>query len=92
MMRVLFPLGSMLGLAVVTGSLGACAQVTTPSTAAAAPIQLAQANPATVHCISIGGESIMHRSSRGEYATCRLRDGSEMEEWRLYRQSFPHLY
>lgn len=88
-MRVLYPLRSMLGLTMITGSLGACSNMASSPPAAQ---QLALANPATVHCISMGGESISHRTSSGEYSTCRLRDGSELEEWRFYRQSFPHLY
>lgn len=77
---------SLLGLTMLSGTLGACTH--SPEARQA----LALANPASVHCVRMGGESVLHQAASGQYSLCRFKDGTEIEEWRYYRQSFPHLY
>lgn len=87
-MRIVNGLRSMLGLTMVTGSLGGCAHTATP--ADAEPVSMA--NPAALYCERMGGQSIAYSSAKGQYATCRFVDGTEIEEWRYYRQHLPRLY
>ena len=44
------------------------------------------ANPASVYCEELGGTVIIERGFEGgEYGICVLPDGSECEEWALYK-------
>lgn len=45
------------------------------------------ANPASVHCISKGGKLISKKDKKGNaFNLCQLPDGSQVEEWELYRR------
>jgi putative hemolysin len=51
---------------------------------AAKPVGIA--NPASVHCMDLGGRlEIRHQPDGGEYGVCIFDDGSECEEWALFR-------
>ncbi|ORX37418.1 hypothetical protein BD324DRAFT_579295 [Kockovaella imperatae] len=44
------------------------------------------ANPASVYCIEIGGTLEIRKDGEGnEVGYCKLPDGSEVEEWELFR-------
>jgi len=43
------------------------------------------ANPASVNCIDMGGTLRMEHNDNGEYGVCVLPDGTECEEWALFR-------
>lgn len=48
------------------------------------------ANPASVYCISQSGRlDIRKTADGGEYGICRLPDGTEIDEWTLYRRDHP---
>lgn len=48
------------------------------------------ANPASVYCVSKGGKSVIARHDNGgEYAICHLPDGTQIEEWELFRRDHP---
>ena len=49
------------------------------------PPVLDGANPASVHCGSLGGETVLDAAMTG---FCRLPSGELVEEWELYRASF----
>jgi len=78
-------------LSAATAALIGCgaAPATRPdATAAAAPDKKAVGlpNPASVHCIDLGGKLIpQHDANGGGYALCALPDGSRCEEWALFR-------
>ena len=70
--------------------IGCGATPATPPDAASAPEPGKKAvglpNPASVHCIELGGTLIPQRDANGgEYALCALPDGSRCEEWALFR-------
>lgn len=44
------------------------------------------ANPASVYCKEKGGTLVIKNSEKGQIGICHLPDGSEIEEWELYRR------
>jgi len=44
------------------------------------------ANPASVYCKEKGGTLVIKNSEKGQIGICQLPDGSEIEEWELYRR------
>ena len=69
-----------------TLALTACAQPS-PEPAAAPTVSLA--NPASVHCMKIGGKLRIEKTPQGERGICVLPNGTEMEEWTLFRRDHP---
>lgn len=51
------------------------------------PVNLA--NPASVYCEKLGGQSRIERRPGGEIGICMLPGGEEIEEWKLYRRDHP---
>jgi len=47
------------------------------------------ANPASVHCYKVGGTLRIESAPEGQYGICVLPDGSEIEEWTLFRRDNP---
>lgn len=48
------------------------------------------ANPASEHCLSQGGDLVIKtKKDGGEYGVCRLKDGTECEEWAFFRGQCP---
>ncbi|MCU0664769.1 MAG: DUF333 domain-containing protein [Myxococcota bacterium] len=43
------------------------------------------ANPASTHCLKIGGRLEIHESPKGQSGVCVFSDGSRCEEWSLMR-------
>ena len=60
---------------------------TNQKTQPAAPAQQAGiANPASVHCVEVGGTlEIVTESGGGQAGYCHMKDGSVCEEWTLFR-------
>ena len=50
---------------------------------------LGLANPASVYCTKVGGTLRIETSSEGQYGMCVLPDGTEIEEWALFRRDNP---
>lgn len=50
---------------------------------------LGMANPASVYCGKLGGKLRIEKTTAGEQGICMLPDGSEMEEWALFRRDHP---
>jgi putative hemolysin len=46
-------------------------------------------NPAAVYCIKIGGKLRIEKSPQGDLGICMLPDGTEIEEWELFRRDHP---
>lgn len=74
--------------------LAACA--TLGPTACGAPTarekagHVGMANPASVYCASLGGRlAIRKAADGGEQGICHLPDGTDVEEWALYRRDHP---
>lgn len=63
-------------------ALGACAPGRTEAPSART---VGMANPASVHCGTLGGASEIREGPGGQYGMCRLPDGRVCEEWALYR-------
>lgn len=86
-------------LAVVAALASGCAEAQPPATtapastapAAAAPKPAARlANPASEHCVSVGGESrIESRPDGGQFGVCYFDDNRQCEEWALLRGHCP---
>jgi len=47
--------------------------------------KVSRGNPASIHCIARGGESVLRDTSDGVVGYCVFSDGIECEEWSLYR-------
>ena len=50
---------------------------------------LGMANPASVYCVKIGGKLRIEKTPQGELGICVLPNGTEMEEWTLFRRDHP---
>lgn len=49
--------------------------------------RLGMANPASEYCVKKGGKvEIKKNSEGGEYGICHLADGTQIEEWELFRR------
>lgn len=44
------------------------------------------ANPASVYCETKGGKITIKNTEQGQIGICTLPDGTEIEEWELYRR------
>lgn len=70
-------------LAAAAAALTGCAQQEST------PPQAGMANPASVYCVKIGGTLRIEKGPNGESGICVLPDGSEIEEWALFRRDAP---
>lgn len=64
------------------------ASTQTPAAADTKPLEprVGMANPASVHCASLGGKlEIRTDKDGGQYGLCSLPDGRVCEEWALFR-------
>ncbi|MEX8193426.1 putative hemolysin [Comamonas guangdongensis] len=71
------------GSVLAVAATGGCAQ--TGSTAAV----VGMANPASAYCAQLGGKTRIEKTTAGERGICTLPDGSEMDEWKLFRRDHP---
>lgn len=71
------------GAALATMALAGCAQDSVKPTDS--PV-LGMANPASVYCVKIGGKPRIEKTPHGEQGICVLPNGTEMEEWTLFRR------
>lgn len=56
----------------------------------AAPQRVGMANPASEHCVKKGGKLEIRKNAEGaEYGVCHLPDGSQVDEWELFRRDGP---
>lgn len=68
--------------------LGLGASACTPESAEApASPALSGANPASVHCVQMGGRVVIRDEPDGQVGDCHLPDGRVVEEWALWRQA-----
>ena len=56
------------------------------STSSADNSSAAMANPASEHCLQIGGRLGIVDGGQGQIGLCHLPDGSTVEEWALFRR------
>lgn len=56
-----------------------------PADASAQPGKTGLANPASVHCETLGGKLEIRSGKDGQYGVCHLPDGRVCEEWALFR-------
>ena len=48
------------------------------------------ANPASTYCINKGGKLVIAKDKEGnEFGVCHLPDGTQIEEWALFRRDNP---
>lgn len=47
------------------------------------------ANPADVYCTKIGGRLNVRQNAQGQYSTCTLPNGEEIDSWALFRRDHP---
>ena len=72
--------------ALVVLAVAGCAQTASKT---APPKPVGMANPASVHCVQAGGKLRLVQTSAGEQGICTLPDGTEVEEWTLFRRDHP---
>lgn len=67
-------------------AISGCAQPqpTTP----VAPM-VGMANPASVYCAKLGGKTRIEKTTAGEHGICVLSNGTEIDEWELFRRDHP---
>lgn len=54
----------------------------------AAPV-IGMANPASVYCAQLGGKTRIEKTTAGERGICVLPNGTEIDEWELFRRDHP---
>ncbi|MGW8420432.1 putative hemolysin [Comamonas thiooxydans] len=54
----------------------------------AAPV-IGMANPASVYCAQLGGKARIEKTTAGERGICVLPNGTEIDEWELFRRDHP---
>ena len=54
----------------------------------AAPV-IGVANPASVYCAQLGGKTRIEKTTAGERGICVLPNGTEIDEWELFRRDHP---
>ncbi|WP_039050638.1 DUF333 domain-containing protein [Comamonas thiooxydans] len=54
----------------------------------AAPV-IGMANPASVYCAQLGGRTRIEKTTAGERGICVLPNGTEIDEWELFRRDHP---
>ncbi|TDR89868.1 putative hemolysin [Enterovirga rhinocerotis] len=64
--------------------LGGCA-----ASSAQDPKPVGMANPASVHCVKLGGRLEIRNGPGGQTGYCHLPDGRVVEEWKLFRETNP---
>jgi len=47
---------------------------------------IGMANPASVHCVKLGGKLDIVKTEAGEVGYCTLPSGERVEEWTLFRR------
>lgn len=57
--------------------------------APAPPKVIGMANPADAYCSQIGGKLNPKQNAQGQYSTCTLPDGQEIDSWELFRRDHP---
>ncbi|MGY3870381.1 putative hemolysin [Aeromonas crassostreae] len=62
-----------------------CALLLGACTSHEAPARVGLANPASVHCVELGGRVMLEQEPGGTVGYCHLPDGTVTEEWELYR-------
>ncbi|MFC0226738.1 putative hemolysin [Serratia aquatilis] len=50
---------------------------------------IGMANPADVYCTKSGGKLTAKQNSQGQYSTCTMADGQEIDSWELFRRDHP---
>jgi len=64
----------------------ACAPKNSAETEAGPP-RVGIANPASEYCVKKGGKLEIRKNREGdEYGICHLADGTEIEEWEMFRR------
>lgn len=63
--------------------LSACANATS------SPKPIGMANPASVYCQKKGGKLVLENTEQGQIGLCHLPDGTQIEEWTLFRRDHP---
>ncbi|MGH8052682.1 MAG: putative hemolysin [Stenotrophomonas sp.] len=76
------------GVVIAAGVLAGCAAK--EAKVEVGPQRIGMANPASVHCVSKGGKvEIRKDKDGGEFGVCHLPDGSQVDEWELFRSDNP---
>ncbi|MEB3753852.1 DUF333 domain-containing protein [Acinetobacter sp. MD2(2019)] len=61
---------------------------TTPNSKLDTPPKIGMANPASVYCQKVGGQSIIQKDKDGnEIGYCKLPNGQLVDEWQLFRSA-----
>ncbi|MBN6032453.1 putative hemolysin [Pantoea ananatis] len=61
--------------------------LSSPSPRETSTLQLA--NPASRHCLAVGGKIDSVKTAAGEEGYCTLPSGERLDEWALYRRDNP---
>ena len=82
MKKALGTTGAILSALAISG----CAQ---PQPATPATAMVGMANPASVYCAKLGGKTRIEKTTAGERGICVLPNGTEIDEWELFRRDHP---
>ena len=52
-------------------------------------VVIGMANPASVYCAKLGGKTRIEKTTTGERGICVLPNGTEIDEWELFRRDHP---
>ena len=70
----------------MSAAVAGCAPKNDAKTDTATP-RVGMANPASEYCVKKGGKVEIKKNSEGaEYGICHLTDGTQIEEWELFRR------
>ena len=65
-------------------TLGLSACTTSPQIDESKPV-IGMANPASVYCEQVGGQSLIQKTEDGDRGFCKLKDGQLVDEWQYYQ-------
>lgn len=71
-----------IGIVAAVALMGGCA-------ASVSDKSVGMPNPASAYCIELGGTVTIVDQPEGQVGFCKLADGTQIEEWELYRRDHP---
>ena len=83
------PLNALTVTTLFTTSMLAAGCASQPEPKPEPPARIGMPNPASAYCAKMGGTLQIKDTPKGQVGICVLPDGSQVEEWELFRRDNP---